>query len=322
MKVFIYEKYGSPEVLQLKELEKPTPKDDEVLVKVHAAAVNPLDWHFMRGTPYFMRLMVGFLKPKNKFLGVDMAGTVEAVGRHATQFKVGDEVFGDISPGAFAEYTCSAEKLLTHKPADITFKEAAATPVAALTALQGLRDAGELKPGQKVLINGASGGVGTYAVQIAKALGAEVTAVCSTRNVEIVRSIGADRVIDYTQEDFTQSNELYDLILDNAASRTIAEYMQVLKPGGRCVLVGFSMSLMVKVGIFGRLISKRYGKTITMMSAKAEQDDLLFFAQLFEKGQLSAVIDRCYPLAELPQAIAYLEEGHAQGKVVISVLEA
>ncbi|MFK7803408.1 MAG: NAD(P)-dependent alcohol dehydrogenase [Anaerolineae bacterium] len=320
MKAFVYEKYGSPEVLQLREVNKPTPKDDEVLVKNHAVSVNPLDWHFMRGTPYFMRLMAGFFKPKVTRLGRDFAGEVEAVGRNVKQFKPGDSVYGSCE-GAFAEYVCAAEKYFAHKPANVSYEDAAGVPIAAFTALQGLRDTGKLKAGQKVLINGASGGVGTYAVQLAKSMGATVTGVCSTRNVEQTRAIGADRVIDYTQENFVQTGDLYDLILDNAGSRTIPEYMRVLKPGGICIVIGFSMSLMIRVGLFGRLISRRYGKKITLMSAQTNQEDLVVMAQLLEKGDVRTIQDQSYPFEQLPKAISYLEEGHARGKVVISIAE-
>ena len=243
MKAIVYTKYGSPDVLQLKEVEKPTPKDNEVLVKVHAASANPADWHLMRAEPFLARLENGLLKPKNTKLGADIAGRVEAVGRNVTQFQVGDEVFGGMplnELGGFAEYVCAPEELLALKPAKLTFEQAAAVPLAAFTALQGLRDKGQIQPGQKVLINGASGGVGTFAVQIAKSFGTEVTGVCSTRNLDMVRSIGADHVIDYTQEDFTKNGQRYDLIFDAVGNRSVSDYKRALSPNGICAVAGFT----------------------------------------------------------------------------------
>ena len=320
MKAIVYTKYGSPDVLELKEVEKPTPKDDEVLIKVHAASVNPLDWHILRADPFFIRLMgEGLLKPKSKILGWDIAGRVEAVGRNVKQFQSGDEVFGDCGGGGFAEYVCASENAMVLKPDSLTFEEVAAVPVAALTALQGLRDKGQIQPGQKVLINGASGGVGTFAVQIAKSFGAEVTGVCSTRNLDMVRSIGADQVIDYTQEDFTQNGQRYDLILDAAAYRSVSDYKRALSPKGIYVMIGGSVARMFQVIFLGPWISMTGSKKMGMMMTKSNQKDLVFIKELLETGKVVAVIDRRYPLSEVPEAIRYLEEGHAQGKVVITV---
>jgi NADPH:quinone reductase-like Zn-dependent oxidoreductase len=323
MKAIIYTKYGSPDVLEFKEVEKPTPKDDEVLVKVHAASLNAADWHLLRGKPFLVRLMgFGLLKPKNKILGADMAGRVEAVGRNVKQFQPGDEVFGEISEcgfGAFAEYVCAPENALALKPASMAFDEAAAVPLAALTALRGLRDKGQIQPGQKVLINGASGGVGTFAVQIAKSFGAEVTAVCSTRNLDKARSIGADQVIDYTQDDFTKSGQRYDLILAANGYHSIWDYKRALSPKGIYVMVGGSMAQMYQAMFLGPLISKTGSKKMGFLLQKSNQEDLVFMRELLEAGKVVSVIDRRYPLSEVPEAIRYLEEGHARGKVVITM---
>jgi len=320
MKAIVYTKYGPPEVLQLKEVEKPTPKDNEVLVKVHAASVNPLDWHLMRGEPFLVRLMVGgLLKPKKKILGADIAGRVEAVGRNVKEFQSGDEVFGGNGVGGFAEYVCVIENSLALKPANISFEEAAAVPVAALTALQGLRDKGQIQPEQKVLINGAGGGVGTFAVQIAKSFGAQVTGVCSTRKLDMVRSIGADQVIDYTGEDFTRNGQRYDLILDAAAYRSISDYKRALSPKGIYVLVGGSMALMFRVMFVGPWLSMTGSKKMRTVMTKINKKDLALMKELLEAGKVIPVIDRRYSLSEVPEAIEYLEEGHAQGKVVITV---
>ncbi len=323
MKAIIYQKYGSPDVLELNDVEKPVPSDDEVLVKVYAAAANPLDWHFMRGAPFLVRLTNGLFKPKNTLLGADIAGRVVTVGRNIVQFKPGDEVFGlsKGSVGGFAEYVCARERSLAPKPADIPFEEAAAAPVGAFTALQGLRDTGKIKAGQKVLINGASGGVGTFAVQIAKSFGAVVTGVCSTRNLEMVRSIGADQVIDYTQENFTKNGRHYDLILDTIANHSALECRRALSPGGICSIVGFStMSHMLKEMLLGSLVSMMGSKKIDGMGvAKPNQKDLLIIKELLESGKVKSVIDRRFKLSEVPEAIRYLEEGHARGKVVITV---
>jgi NADPH:quinone reductase-like Zn-dependent oxidoreductase len=325
MKAIVYCDYGLPN-LKLQEIEKPAPADDQLLVKVRAASVNPLDWHFIEGTPYIMRAMgVGFRKPTDTRLGVDFAGTVEAVGKNVTQFKPGDEVFGGRT-GAFAEYVCVREaRAVALKPANITFDQAASVPIAGITALQGLRDKGKVQPGQKVLINGASGGVGTFAVQIAKSYGAEVTGVCSTRNLDMVRSLGADHVIDYTKEDFTKSDQRYDVILDNVANHSLSEFRRVLKPNGIYVLIGGGganenrwlgpgLTQAFKAMFVSKFVSQQMG----MMLAELNQKDLTFLADLMESGKVTPVIDKRYKLSELPQAIEYLEQGHARGKVVIT----
>lgn len=321
MKAVIYTAYGSPNSLRLREVEKPTPKDGEVLIHVHAAAANPLDWHKLRASPFFVRFSEGLLKPKNTVLGADIAGRVEAVGREVTQFKVGDEVFGDVGAGGFAEYVCGAEHRLAHKPASVSFEEAAAVPVAALTALQGLRDHGQLQAGQKVLINGASGGVGTYAVQLAKVLGGDVTGVCSTRNLELVRSLGADRVIDYTQANFTRSERRYDLIFDAVGNLSAAAYRRALTPEGRAVVAGFTTlpRMLVQVALVGSITSRTSKRTIKPMLAVVKQEDLIVIAGLLEQEKLRSIIDRCYSLTATPEALAYLETGRARGKVVIKV---
>ena len=326
MKAIVYRDYGVPN-LKFQEIEKPTPADDQLLVKVRAASVNPLDWHFVEGTPYFMRLMgVGLRKPKDTRLGVDFAGTVEAVGKNVTKFKPGDEVFGGRT-GAFAEYVCVREaRAVALKPANITFEQAASVPIAAITALQGVRDKGKVQPGQKVLINGASGGVGTFAVQIAKAAGADVTGVCSTRNLDMVRSLGADHVIDYTKEDFTKGDQRYDVILDNVANHSLSDSRRVLNPDGRYVLIGGGganegrwlgpgLSQAVKAMVLSNFVSQKMG----MMLGELNQKDLTALADLMASGKVTPVIDRTYKLSELPQAIQYLEQGHARGKVVIAV---
>lgn len=321
MKAIVYYSYGSPDVLEFIEVEKPVPKDDEVLIKVRAASVNPLEWHFMRGKPYFMRLMgIGLLKPKNNILGVDIAGRVEAVGRNVKRFQPGDEVFGGSnSGGGYADYACVDEDRLAPIPGGTTFEEAAAIPIAAITALQGLRDKGEIQSGQKVLINGAGGGVGTFAVQIAKSFGAEVTGVCSTEKLEMVSSLGADRVIDYTQEDFTENGERYDLIFDAAAYRLISDYKRALSPNGIYVMIGGSMSLMFRIMFSGPWLSMTGSKKFFVLMAKITDKDLVFLKELFEAGKVKSIIDRRYPLSEVAEAIRYLEEGHARGKVVITL---
>ncbi len=319
MKAIIYEKYGPPDVLQLKEVDKPVPEDNEVLVKVYAASANPLDWHFMRATPFVMRFVSGLRKPKNKILGADIAGQVEAVGKNVKQFQAGDEVYGDISRGGFAEYVCVTEDKLALKPANVSFNTAAAVPIAGLTALQCLRDQGQVRQGQKVLINGASGGVGTFAVQIAKSFGAEVTGVCSTRNIDMVRSIGADHVIDYTSEDFTQNGQLYDLILDNVGNRSFSDIKRILGPNGIFLLNGYSPALMLRL-LLHSAISKTSGQIMRNSSVqKVNQSDLEFLKELLESGRIKPVIDRCYPLSQTAEAIRYLEEGHARGKVIITL---
>jgi NADPH:quinone reductase-like Zn-dependent oxidoreductase len=320
MKAIVYTKYGPPDVLQLKEVEKPTPKDDEVLIKVHAASVNSWDWDLLRGTPFLNRLW-GLLKPKYKILGADIAGQVEAVGRNVKQFQPGDEVFGDLCEcgwGGFAEYVCARENALALKPASMTFEEIAAVPQAAIMALQGLRDKGQIQPGQKVLINGTGGGVGTFAVQIAKSFGAEVTGVDSTKKLDMVRSIGADQVIDYTQEDFTKNEQRYDLILDVAGYRSIFDYKRALRPKGIYVMVGGSMARIFQTMVLGPWISMTGSKKMGILVMKPNKD-LDFLTELLEAGKVVPVIDRRYPLSEVPEALRYLGEGHAQGKVVITL---
>jgi len=321
MKAIVYEKYGPPDVLHLKEVEKPTPKDNEVLIKVHAASVNSWDWGLLRGKPFVNRLMFGLLKPKIKILGVDIAGRVEAVGRNVKQFQPGDEVFGDISGcgwGGFAEYVCARENALALKPASMTFEEAAAVPQAAVLALQGLRDKRQIQPGQKVLINGAGGGAGTFAVQIAKSFGAEVTGVDSTSKLDMMRSIGADQVIDYTQEDFTKSEQRYDFILDFAAHHSIFDYKRALSPKGIYVMVGGSMARIFQAVFLGPLISMTGSKKMGILAHKPNKD-LDFMKELFEAGKVVPVIDRRYPLSEVAEALRYFGEGHAKGKVVITL---
>src|SRR6266496_3877366 len=309
MKAVVYTNYGSPDVLEIRDIKKPVPNDDQVLIKVRAASINPLDWHFMEGTPYIMRAIgVGLRKPKDPRLGVDYAGTVEAVGKNVTQFKPGDEVLGGKS-GAFAEYVCArADRAIVLKPANITFKQAASVPIAAITALQGLRDKGKIQPGQKVLINGASGGVGTFAVQIAKSFGADVTGVCSTRNLDMVRSIGADHVIDYTKEDFTKTDQRYDLIFDLVATHSLPEYRRVLNPNGTCVVAGGStkiraiLTLAFEVLVLSRFVSQNF----IMFVAKLSNEDLTFIRDLMATGKVTPVIERRYTLSEVPQAMQYL----------------
>jgi NADPH:quinone reductase-like Zn-dependent oxidoreductase len=322
MKAIVYRCYGSPDVLKLEDVEKPTAADDEVLVKVHAASVNPLDWHYMRGSPYFMRLSTGLGAPSNTSMGVDFAGTVEAVGRNVKRFKPGDEVFGGAS-GAFAEYlTVREDRALALKPANMTFDQAASVPVAAITALQALRDKGQIKPGHKVLINGASGGVGTFAVQIAKSFGAEVTGVCSTRNVDMVRSIGADHVIDYTQEDYTKSGQRYDLIIDNVGNHSLLANRRVLEPNGIFVIVGGPKGNWLRPvinPIKALVLSPFVGQEFGMMLARLRKDDLAILGDLMRAGKVTPVIDRRYRLSEVAAAIRYSEKGHARGKIVIDL---
>jgi NADPH:quinone reductase-like Zn-dependent oxidoreductase len=321
MRAIVHTTYGSPDVLELQETDKPELADDGVLVRVRAASVNPADWYGLTGRPYVARPQVGLLKPRSNSLGIDFAGTVEAVGRDVTQFRSGDEVFGARN-GAFAEYVC-VRGAVAAKPANLTVEQAAAVPVAALTALQGLRDKGQIEPGQKVLINGASGGVGTFAVQIAKALGAEVTGVCSTRNVDIVRSLGADHVVDYTRDDFTRSDRRYDLMLDVAGSRSWSECRRVLNPQATLVIVGAPkgnrligpLSHIVKV----RLAALRSSQKVLFFLAKMNKADLEVMQGLLEAGKVTPVIDRRFELSEIADALRYLGEGHSQGKNVITV---
>lgn len=321
MQAIVFENYGSPDVLQLKEIAKPTPQENEVLIKVQAAGTNPLDWHKMRADPFFVRFTDGLLKPKNNRLGADVAGVVEAVGSGVTRFKPGDAVFGEGGVGGFAEYVCLREKALALKPANITFAEAAAVPVAALTALQALRDSGKVQAGQSVLINGASGGVGTYMVQVAKQLGAVVTAVASTRNLELVKSLGADHVVDYTKQKVTTSGQKFDVVLDNVGNLTAAQFRQLLKPQGKGVMVGFTtIGRMLGNVVAGRWSARRGGPTITSMLAQANPDDMQRLHDWLAAGHLKSVIDRTYPLAETAAAIRYLETSRARGKVVVTVL--
>jgi NADPH:quinone reductase-like Zn-dependent oxidoreductase len=325
MKAIVYHNYGSPDVLKLEEVQKPTPRDDELLIRVHAASVNARDWRLLRADPFLVRLMGGgLLKPKNQILGCDVAGRVEAVGRNVKQFQPGDEVFGDLSAcgdGGFAEYVSARENALALKPASMTFEEAAAIPMAAVTALQGLRDNGQLQPGQKVLINGASGGVGTFAVQLAKSFGAEVTAVCSTSKLEMVRSLGADHAIDYTREDFTQNGQRYDLIFAANGYHPILDYRRALSPKGIYIMAGGSGAQLFQALLLGPLISMVGSKKMSNSSQRPNQKDLVFMTELFEAGKVVPVIDRCYPLSETAEAIRYLEVGHPRGKVLITVQE-
>ena len=319
MKAILYEKYGPPDVIQLKDLEKPTPKDDEVLIKIHAASVNAYDWHFLTADIILIRLMGGGLhKPKNPRLGADMAGRIETVGKNVKQFQPGDEVFGMVN-GAFAEYTCAPESALALKPVNTSFDEAAAIPMAAITALQGLRDEGQIQAGQKVLINGASGGVGTFAVQIAKSFGAEVTAVCSTRNMDQARSIGADHVIDYTKEDFTKNGQQYDLIFAANGYHSLSDYKRALTPKGIYVMAGGSKAQMFQATLLGSIMSEKSGRKLGGISAKRSQKDLVFIKKLFEAGKVKSVIDQCYSLSEAAEALRYLGEGHARGKIIITM---
>ena len=326
MKAIVRCDYGLAN-LKLEEVEKPVPDDEQILVKVRAVSVNPYDWHFVEGTPYIMRTFgVGLRKPKEIRLGVDFAGTVEAVGKNVTQFKPGDEVFGG-RDGAFAEYVCRrAVGAVAPKPAGLTFEQAASINIAGITALQGVRDKGKVQPGQKVLINGASGGVGTFAVQIAKSFGAEVTGVCSTRNLEMVRSLGADHVIDYTKEDFAKGDQHYDVILDNVGNHSLSEYRRLLTPNGIYVLIGGGgaseqgflggLAKALDAAVYSKFVKQKMG----MMMADPSTKDLTLLADMMQSGKIKPVIDRTYKsLSEVPDAIRYVEEGHARGKVVITV---
>jgi NADPH:quinone reductase-like Zn-dependent oxidoreductase len=322
MKAIVQDKYGSPDVLELKDIDRPVVGDDDVLVRVHAAAVNPADWHVMRGLPYIMHMVFGLLKPRIKVQGRDVSGRVEAVGKDVRQFRPGDEVYAEVDKGSFAEYTCVSEDVMELKPANLTFEQAAAIPLAANTALQGLRDRGQIQPGQRVLINGASGGVGTFAVQIAKSFGADVTGVCSTRNVDMVRSIGADHVIDYTQEDFTQGGQRYDLIFDLVGNRSLSDCRGALTPKGTLILSsGHGGRWLGPIGriIKALLLSPLVSQRLRPLAATQSKERLVVLKELIESGKVTPVIDRTYPLSEVPEAIRYLEEGHAQGKVVITV---
>ncbi|HEY5823069.1 MAG TPA: NAD(P)-dependent alcohol dehydrogenase [Cyclobacteriaceae bacterium] len=321
MKAIICPKYGSPDILELKEIAKPIPRDNEILIKIYASSLNAADWHIMRGDPAIYRPVLGLLKPKYRILGADVAGQVEQVGKSVTRFKQGDEVFGNLFAcglGGFAEFVCAVEDALVLKPANIKFEEAAAVPLAAISALQGLR-AGQIRSGQKILINGASGGVGTFAVQIAKSFGAEVTAVCSTGKIEMVRSIGADHVIDYTKEDFTRNDKHFDLIVAANGDRSILDYKRALAPTGRYVMIGGSGSQMAQAIFIGPFISMISGKKMSNLVATSNQKDLVFMMELLEAGTVKPVIDRRYTLSQVPDAMRYLEEGHAMGKIVINM---
>jgi len=324
VKAAVYFNYGPPDVIQIADIEKPIPKDDEVLIKVRAASVNPADWRLMRGVPSIFRILFRLRKPTKTQpgrLGHDVAGQVEAVGKNVTQFKPGDAVFG-AGHGALAEYACASESKLARKPDNVTFEQAASVPVAALTALQGLRDKGHLQPGHKLLINGAAGGVGTFSVQIAKSFGADVTGVCSTRNIDLVRSLGADRVIDYTREDFAQSSQHYDLILDNVGNHSLSACRRVLNPQGVCVIAGapkdaavFFLTHAIATPVLSRFVSQKF----VMFMAEINKEDLATLGDLMKTGKVTPVIDRRYSLAEVADALRYLEEGHARGKVVITL---
>lgn len=322
MKAIVSNKYGAPDTLKFEEVEKPITENNQVLVKIHAASVNYGTLVLLKGKPFLARFAFGLLKPKYAIPGGDIAGRIESVGINVKQFKPGDEVFGDLSGcgwGGFAEYVAVPEHVLAHKPAHLSFEEAAAVPMAAVTALQGLRNKGKIQSGQKVLINGASGGVGTFAVQIAKSFGAEVTGVCSTRNLDIVRSIGADHVIDYTKEDFTQKTQRYDLILAINGYQPIAAYKRALSPNGNYVLIGGSGAQLTQAMVQGPWISMTGSKKMGNMLQRPNQKDLVYMKELLEAGKVKPVIDRCYKLSEVPEAFRYFDEGHAQGKIVITV---
>ncbi len=322
MKAIYATEYGSPDVLSLQEVPTPSPEADEVLIKVHAASVNAGDWHLMRGEPKIMRMMFGIRKPKVNVLGTDVAGTIEAVGSEVTDFTKGDAVYGDASGsgfGTFAEYVCVKQKTVALKPESMSFDEAATVPSASVTALQAVRDKGKVQPGQKVLVNGASGGVGSFAIQIAKALGAEVTGVCSTRNVEMVRSLGADHVIDYTQEDFAENGPLYDVLIDVAAYRSVSTHMRALKPDGIYVMVGGSGGAILQTFALAPWKAVTGGPKPAPYLVSPNREDLEYMRGLIESGQVAPVIDRSYPLAETPEAVRYVETLRARGKVVIHV---
>lgn len=320
MKAITYTEYGSPDVLQIKEVAKPTPTDDEVLIKVQAVSVNRSDWEGLRGKPLYARIG-GLLKPRHQILGSDIAGRVEMAGRNIRRFQPGDEVFGDIlgRMGGFAEYVCARERALALKPASMTFEEVAAIPQAAVIALQGIRDKGQVQPGQKVLINGAGGGAGTFAVQLAKLYGAEVTGVDNTGKLDFMRSLGADHVIDYTREDFTKNGKQYDLILDLVAHRSVFAYKRALRPNGSYFFVGGSVATIFQILLLGPWIRRTTGKKIRILAVQPNPKDMVYITELYEAGKVVPVIDRRYPLSEVPEALRYLGEGRAKGKVVITV---
>ncbi len=323
MKAITYRRYGDPaEILEFGDIDPPVLQDDQVLVRVRATSIQPLDWHLMTGTPYVVRPQLGLFGPKRHTPGTDLAGTVEAVGRNVTRFRVGDDVFGETIGGSCAELVAAPEDTLVHKPGNVSFEQAAAMPVAGLTALQGLRDAGQIRPGHRVLVIGASGGVGTFAVQIAKALGADVTAVCSTRNVDQARAIGADHVIDYTRDDFVRDGRTYDLILDIAGNRGVFELGRLLAPEGRYVVIGAPKGRWIRPlpRMFGvLLVSRLTGKKMVLAREEANRADLEVLKELLESGKVTPVIDRTYPLIDTVEAVSYLSEGHARGKIVVTV---
>jgi NADPH:quinone reductase-like Zn-dependent oxidoreductase len=320
MKAIVYHEYGSPDVLKLEEVQKPTPKDNQLLIQVCAVSVNRSDWEGLTGKPLYARIG-GLIKPDNRILGSDIAGRVEAVGKDVKQFKPGDEVFGLMMNygDGFAEYACKSEKALALKPANMTFEEAAAIPQAAFIALQGIREKGQVKAGQKVLINGAGGGAGTFAIQLAKLAGAEVTGVDNAEKLELMRSIGADHVIDYTQEDFTKNGKQYDLIFDVIADRSVFAYQRALKPNGICFMAGGSVLTMFQMLLLGSLIRRITSKTIKLLMVQTDSKDLVYITELIQFGKVKLVIDKRYPLSETAEALRYLGEGHAKGKIVITV---
>ncbi|NQX66179.1 NAD(P)-dependent alcohol dehydrogenase [Paenibacillus alba] len=321
MKAMVYTKYGTPDVLKLEEVEKPTPKDNEVLVKIYAASVNSWDWDLLRGTPFIVRIG-GLFKPKYQILGADIAGRVEAVGRNVKQFLPGDEVFGDISGcgwGGFAEYVCACEEALTLKPASMTHEQAASIPQAAVLALQGLRHKGQIQPKQKVLINGAGGGVGTFAVQMAKSCGAEVTGVDSTKKLEMLKSLGADHVIDYTKDDYTQNRQRYDLILDVAGNRSIFDNKRALNRSGTYVMVGGSLARIFQVMLLGPWISRTGNKKMGILVHRPNNNDQQYMMELFEAGKVAPVLDRRYPLSQVDDAVRYFADGQHKGKIIVYV---
>ena len=322
MKAIVNRKFGTPDVFELQDVEMPTPKANEVLVKVRAASINSWDWDYLRGKPYLYRLLFGFLKPKHNILGADIAGIVEAVGKNVNRLQPGDEVYGDLSGcdwGGFAEYTCARENVLAKKPPGLTFEEAAAVPQAGVLALQGLRYNGEIQHGQKILINGAGGGVGTFGVQIAKLSGAEVTVVDRTEKLGMLRSLGADHVVDYTKEDFTKNGQKYDLIIDVVAHKSISDYTHALNPNGVFVVIGGSIALMLKVVFLGSWIARSERKKLGILAHKVSIRDLDYLSELFEAGKVKPIVDKCYPLSEVAEAFRYFGKGHFKGKVVISI---
>lgn len=322
MRAIVNTQYGGPEVLHLEEVEKPAPNRNEVLIKIHAASVNYADWHMMTGEPFIARLSFGLFKPGKTILGADIAGKVEAIGKNVTQFAPGDEVYGDLTSfgfGGFAEYVSAPENLIAMKPVNLTFEEAAAVPMAAVTALQALRDGGKVQSRQKVLIHGAAGGVGTFAVQLARYLGAEVIGLCSTKNIDMVRALGADHVIDYTKEDFVNNGQRYDLILGINGNRSIYDFRRALTPQGKYLMVGGSDKQIFQAMLLGPILSKRGGQSFSMFPAKANQTDLMFIKELIEAGKIKPVIDQRYYLSETPDAMRYIGEGHARAKIVINV---